>query len=225
MGSTFGLRMPPGGNSKDFFAEMPSGMKSFVSSGFEILRKIPADKLEELKRQILRFIETGGISRHESGGAEALGLTLDDAESVVSAMSLFSTLILNSNETADQVVASGVEAQIIPESSRVAGRNFLAFIRENRTEMNREIREVALSRLVFPALTSLDSAVDFRLAFEKGRISHGTPVALIHIDTDMEGRELSVQMNKHQLAKLIKDLEELLRRMEDAEKWAASRKE
>lgn len=221
MGS-FRIHIPPTGASKEFFADMPATIKAFIGDGFRVLSKLPKEKREEVRRVTVESLEAGN-NMEETALASRLDISKTQARSLLAATTLFATFLLNTDEKPEQMVTNGIEAKVIQPDDSAAVLTFYEAIERDRSALKDALERSRFSGEVLPSLDEFETTVDIRLGFEKGRLSFAAPIALIHVDTDARGQEVWLQVTKRQVEQILRELQETLRRMDEAEKWAVPR--
>jgi len=220
--SSFHIPINSLGSSQELFAGMPQSIKAYISEGFQVLSKIPRDKWDEIRRVTLESVETGsGVGDKDL--SSRLDISINEARSVITAASLFATLLLRRDEKAAPIVAAAVEAKVVRAEDSAAVIAFYEIIDRDRAIFKDAIEGSEVSNEVLPSLLEFESTVDLRLRFEKGRLSFAAPIALIHLDTDAQGQEVWLQLRKKQVERIVRDLQEVLHRMDEVEKWAGSK--
>jgi hypothetical protein len=102
---------------------------------------------------------------------------------------------------------------------------FCELVVSQRAGVRQLLTRSQLSAVVLPVLTSFDITVDIRLGFEEGQVATALPVAVVHMDTDSAGQEVWFQINQRQLERTIKDLNNALKEIQEAERWIESKPE
>lgn len=217
---TFRLQIPSTGTIEDNLARLPSQVRSVIREGFRILSRIPKAHLEGLRTAVIESIQAGSPT-DEGHLAGLLDITPDDARVLLGSMSLVASFVSARETTAEQFVNSATALKLIDPQAKDAALSFIAAVSRERSVLKHSIEQSTISSQVLPSLMDYDVSVDVRLAFEKGRVSDSVPVALIHIDTDAMNEELWFQANKKQLEKFIRELQEAVQKMNEAEKWAS----
>jgi hypothetical protein len=221
MGS-FHLRIPNVGPGKEIFADMPPSIRAYISGGFRVLSKLPKQKWEEVKRVTVESIEEGR-NVGEMDLMSRLDISKTEVRSLLAATSLFATLLLNRDERTEQLLEAGVEAKLLQADDKAAVFTFFESIERDREALKEAMEHSQISTEVLPSLLEFESTVDIRLGFEKGRLSFTAPIALVHLDTDARGQEIWLQLTKRHVEQIVKELQETLRKMDEAEKWAGLR--
>jgi hypothetical protein len=221
MGS-FQLHFPSRGTAQEVFADMPGEIRRYIRDGFGVLSKLPEQKFEEIRRVTLDAVEAGG-SVGEADLAARLDISRTDARSLLAATSLFATFILSRDEKLVQLVASAVEAKLIGPDDAPVALVFYEAVERDRAKLKEAVERSRFSSSVLPSLLEFEATVDLRLGFDKGRLDFATPIALVHLDTDAQGQEVWLQLTKRQVERVAKELQDVLRKMEEAEKWAGQK--
>jgi hypothetical protein len=205
---------------EEAFAEMPEGVKSFLREGFAVFSRLPEKSFTDVLAVVLDSIQSGsGVGENEL--ASRLGLGREDARVLLASMTLLSTIIATREETAEQLVRLAANSKLIESNYVDSAITFFRAVVADRSSVKRSMERSSVASEVLPSLLDFETTVDLRLEFERGRVNESLPIALVHLDTDAQGGEVWLQLNKMQVEKIIKDLQETLRKMEEAERWAS----
>jgi hypothetical protein len=221
---TFHVQIPSRGTAQKLFADLPSGLKDYVRDGFAVLSRLPPQNFDEVRRVTLEAVEAGG-SVGEAGLAARIDIKMADVRSLLAATSLFATFLLSRDENIVQLVAAAIEAKLIRTEDSPAVLVFYEAIERDRPALKETVERSRTLTSVLPSLLELEITVDMRLGFGKGRLDFATPIALVHLDTDAQGQEIWLQLTKKQVERVVNELQDALRKMEEAEKWAGPRLE
>lgn len=216
------VRIPSRGSLEEAFSEMPPGLRSFLSEGFIILSKLTREKVGELVPFVLESVQSGSGSDYKNLATQ-LDMERKDARLLLGSMTLLASMLSGREDTVQQFIKSAVDARIVnPEATGVATTLFEGLVAD-RAVLRQAMTRSSVSSEVLPSLLEFESTVDLRLGFDKFKVSFAVPVALLHLDTDASGQEVWLQVTRKQLENMIKDLEETLRKVVEAEKWANSK--
>ena len=216
---TFRVRLPSSGAIESDFERMPAPVRSFVRDGFDILARVPEKSFDDLRTAVIESVHSGSAIK-EGDLPTRLGVSAEDTRVLLGSMSLIASMVSAREITADEFVISAVNVKLIGPQNKQAAHSFISAILRDRTALKRSIEQSSAASEVLPSLLDFEVTVDLRLAFEKNAVRDSIPVALVHIDTDAMSEELWFQANKRQLERLIKELEDAVQKMEQAEKWA-----
>jgi hypothetical protein len=216
------VRIAARGTLDEAFSEMPPAVKAFLSEGFLLFSKLTKENMSNLLPAVLDSVQSGS-GRGDQELASRLRVDRDDARLLLGSMSLIASMLSRREESPSQFIKAMAEAKILrPEASGAALAFFDALVRE-RPALRQAMTRSRFSSEVLPSLLEFESTVDLRLGFENDAINVAIPIALVHLDTNATGQEVWLQITRKQLEEMIKDLEETLRKMVEAEKWAGQR--
>lgn len=200
----------------DILARLPRGFKEQAQKGFAVLAEVPQQNYAEILQAVVVAMESKKASL--DGLEKSLKLSATDLGSLFAA-SMLVVPILGERGNAEEFVNSAVKVGLIGENLVAKIQPFVAAIIGQRTQIARAIRRASLPAEVLPYISNVEIVVDLRIAFEEQNIIESIPVAIVHIDTDVEGQEMWFQSSKHQMQQLKSDLEEAIKRMEAVEAW------
>lgn len=207
----------------DSFAAVPADFKAFLKSSFSILAKlVAAGKISELVSQIssdARAISRGAAKTF----ATAAGIEVDEARRIFAAATFAAASFVNQKAlTPEEFVAAGVQAGFIAESDRRNVSSLAQEIVANRISLAESDKHDRLVHALLPSLASFTTVIDLRPSFtdDGGAIGFAVPVIVGHIVNDSTD-DVWIQMSKKQAERLISDLQDVLRRVEVLERWAA----
>lgn len=203
---------------------MPTEIREYVKDGFTVLSKLPQQKFDEVRRVTLEAVEAGG-NVGEAGLAARLDINKTEVRSLLAATSLFATFLLSRDEKLGELVTSAVEAKLIRPDDSPAVLMFYEAIERDRPMHKEAMERYRSVSSGLPSLLEFETNVDMRFGFEKGRVGFATPMLLVHLDTDAQGQEVWLHLTKKQVVRVVNELQDALRKMEEAEKWAGPRPE
>lgn len=155
-----------------------------------------------------------------------LGISASENKALMGALNFFVLVASTATEQpADSTITALVDSDIVQEADRTVASAFFTALLRDRATLTGSFRRAEMSSEVLPSLTTFETTIDVRIAFEADRVALALPVLLLHIDTDATNRELWFQMSRRQVEKAIDDLRKAVEQMDHAEKWAAQRKQ
>lgn len=200
-------------------ADLPPDLKRFLVVGFTTLGKLSPASQQEFIGFAAKSLEAGyGLS--PSGLASKHDLQEQEVAAGLTAATVTLLAFSQSDIIVDDFIEEAISAKLITEDARESVRTLAKRVEADRGAMKAVLQRSKIARELLPSLTDFETTIDVRLGFEKGRINATVPVVLAHIDTDSQNEEIWFQMTKAQVEKTIADLQDLLRRLEEAEKLA-----
>lgn len=200
------------------FSSMPAEVKGFLREGFATLAKIPPERFQDLLKAVLEQVQEG----YAGGGSEfakTLGIPPEEGGPLFAAAGLFTSIFSSREVVVDDLMRYARTAEVINEKNAQAALQFAQLAARDRAAIARAMEQSGIASAVLPSLSTFETTVDLRLGFEKGRISTTVPLAVLHVDTDAEGQEVWVQLTKREVQRIVEDLQGVIRRLEEAEKW------
>lgn len=205
-------------SANEMLARLPRAFRDDAEKGFTVLSRIPSDKFEEIIQRAIVMVES---RRPPIDGLQAsLELPAGDISNVFAAAMLMIPFIGEGVTTAEFSDAATKSKLIDSESVARLKTFFDAFVAQAKS-VAEAIKRSSVSDEVLPSFYEMDIAVDMRLAFSGDNVDIAVPVAVLHIDTDAEDRQLWFQCSKQQLAIIRDDIDEALKKMKVAESWAS----
>lgn len=211
------LQLPSRGTMEEAISDMPARIKTYVRTGLTVLSGVPENNLSILFDLVLETIQSGKVMT-DFEVLTRLGISQADAPVLFGALSLLASVASTREESADQCVKITVDTKLVDASQASLALKFFSAVMQKRQLIRRALQVSSLSGAVLPSLVDFDIVVDVRFGFEKGRMTETAAVILMHINTDARGQEVWLQVTKVQLEGMIKELEETLRNVEQAEK-------
>lgn len=215
----FSIRIPSSGSLQELLDTMPLSVKRFLKEGFSLLEKVPQSKFGDLSVVVLDSIESGS-GTEQSGVGNKFGLSDSEAGTALGSLSILAGLLATGDVAANALIEELVRGNALDSSHSQSVLNFANAFASKKAAVRLAIETSELASEVLPSFRALNTTVDLRPRFEKGRITVAVPVALLYIDTDVRNHELWVQVTEKQLQKLVSDLQAVLKRMEQAQNWA-----
>jgi hypothetical protein len=198
-------------------ARLPRAFRDDAEKGFRVLSRIPSEKFEEIIQRAIVMVES---RRPPIDGLRAsLGLSASDISSVFAAAMLMIPFVGEGVTTAEFSDAATTAKLIDSEFVAKLKTFFDAFVAQAKP-VAEAIKRSSVSDQVLPSFYEMDIAVDMRLAFSGDKVDIAVPVAVLHVDTDAEDRQIWFQCSKQQLAFIRDDIDDALKKMELAESWA-----
>jgi len=217
-----GFRLPlrSAGRFGPSLVDLPGSIKSAIGHGFKLFEHIP----EQTSSALIEAAIQGLIGRDVDVPvlARRLDLPEGDVGDAVSALAMVLIAVAGENISPDSFVEDAISAGLFPESDRALVSRIATTVSTSREDIKIRLDRENITRGVLPSLTKFQSEVELRLGFKEDRVWALVPVAVAYLDTDATHVELWFQMSKAQVESLAKDLQDLLRRMEQAEKLTES---
>ena len=198
---------------------LPPDFKTYLGKGFTVLSRLSEDKFLALVDIAQDYLAVP-VSANRAEVTSKFGINSEDAMALMTATSFVTFTLTSRPDSAEGFIHALIAAKVIPETHQP---NVLRLAGNNRVALKEILERSRVAGALLPSLTQFETTIDLRLGFERNQVGFAVPVVLMHVDTDAQGEELWLQVNKKQLDNLIKDLEEARRRLGEAEKWAQSR--
>jgi hypothetical protein len=216
------IHVPSDSDVMETVSGIPSEVKTYLGKGFAVLARLPEDKLAPLMDAAKEHLGAPvAASRDEV--ASTLGVEPEDATALMTAVSFATFSLTSRGDKAEDFVKALTTAKIVTETQQPQALRVAQAIVNNRLALKEALQRSRVAAAVLPSLIQFETTIDLRLGFEKNQVGFAVPVVVMHVDTDAQGEELWLQVNKKQLENLIRDLEEARRRLDQAEKWVGSR--
>jgi len=211
---------------REAFSSLPAGFKNFLKSGFAIVAALTEKgKTADVLNVVLDEDSSGaGLSR--TAGKEIstnLGINADDVPELIATVTFcVSIFIQQATLSAAEFVSAGVEMGFIDSKQQTTIKRFIDFVVENRASSSEITERKRLTARLLPMLTRFSTVVDIRPGFtdDETSVKFSVPVVIARIENDSTTDDLWMQMSKRQVERLIIDLQEVLRKVEIAEKWS-----
>src|SRR3989442_3297503 len=196
--------------------ELPKSVKAVLGQGFKLFHTIPAEAARAL-------LDAGGQSIagrdvDVAALARRLGIPEDDVAQALSATGMLIIAIAAENITPEEFVENAIKANVIEESDRSLVLTIANTVASGREQIKAGLDRETVATRVLPSFSMFESAVEIRLGFKDDRLFALVPVAVAFLDTDATHSQMWFQMSRAQVENLAKEVQDLLRRMEQAEK-------
>jgi len=156
--------------------------------------------------------------------AEGTDLSPPDAGDLMFAISITFAALMDLTATAGEFIEIAAD-RLFDAASRPAAEIVAKNFVESRAKLQAIYNNTTLASAVLPSLDNLSIAVDLRVRIEDGKVARGTPVAVLHFDTDVTGHQLWLQLNKTEVQFVIDRLKITLEEMTLAENLLDGAKE
>jgi len=217
------FRFPTRTESGNIYSGMPTELRSYFERGFRALAKLPSKSYMELARTVMNSFESRGGGSEESGVADRLGVSPNDAGPLLAAASSIVLSLTSSDVSPQQIIALAANEKLLGEGEKAGAVAFAAFLEGDRARLKQSLERAELSAEVLPSLDEFEMAIDLRIKYDGQKISAVIPVLIAYIDTDATGQRLWLQMSKPQVEKLIRDLQARLTEIQIAENWLSTK--
>lgn len=207
------------GSIRDAFSDIPSQGRLYFRGGFSILSKVAKERWDSL---LLAAVESfnEGYGPDTTKLSSLVGLSEEDTRTALGTLGMVSAVMSSRKEAATEFVDVAISTGILDEGLRVQILDLVNAVSTKRDELRKVLERSSLAKEVLPSINEFDVAVDVRLSFsQNGPIEFGVPVAVVHLDTDAYKHEIWFQMTKRQVQRMVDDLQEALRRMDETQKW------
>ena len=199
--------------------ETPSGAKEYLKKGFHVLAGLSADDRRVVLDAVCDVLPAGGIPDPAS---RLSGLQLKDADASLlvaagSAMGVF--LLYRKDLTAEEFVSTATEVGLVDRAEFDAILDVAKEIVSNRPGLRRAMDIADLGLEVLPSLRTALVTVDARVRVEDEAVILATPVAVVHMISDVPDQSMWFQVTKRQLEDLIKKLQVAGKKLDVAQKW------
>lgn len=199
-------------------SDMPDEARKTFQRGYSVLAKLSAEKQQKVLSASLQALEGHGVPMASKELQQELGLDEPEAEMVVGAAMLLASGVAAqaSRKVAEDVLAEIAKAQLIEAEDMPRIEPLYSSLKSRAHELESRVERSQLASQILPAFRWTRTVVDVRV--ESGEKRLAVVVGLVHIHTDSRDDSLDFQVTPHLLDSLIKDLEELRREMNEAEK-------
>lgn len=199
---------------------VPRQFRELAKRGFRVLAAIGKQHYAEILRAVVITLESREPPFVEL--EKSLGISKDDLGALMAA-AMIAVPLLGNNGTAEEFTAAATKVEILTTDLVAEVLPFFHVVIQERPLLSRAIRRSALPAQVLPSFSDFEIVIDVRIAFEEQAVYETVPVAIIHIDTDVDGREIWFQASKAQMERLKGSIDTAIKRMELAEAWAAKK--
>jgi hypothetical protein len=215
--------MPETGNREkrsfeEHIAALPAKTQQPLKEGLSLVSRLDSVQMKALVDVTITLIdEPHAIEKMKF--PEILGLSENDSLDLVvlgTALSVSGSMRETTSEMADILQKRFSLSK--PETSAVS--KLIEAFRAQQGEVDHARERRQLGDLVLPSFENIWWTVDMRLKLSGGELSTFVPVAIAHLKTDApnSGR-FWFQLSRSQLKRLVDELQQALRDMEEAEKW------
>jgi len=166
----------------DALARAPRAFREQAQKGFRVLAGVGKEHYGEIIDAVMRTLENKQPSFEEL--ARSLSLPADQMGGVLAAAMLIVPLLANRG-TPEEFSTEAARAGFLPPDVGRAIEPFAQSVFEKRAELGRIMRRAALPGQVMPSLTNVEIVVDVRVDFEDQEVYEVAPVAMLHLDTDV----------------------------------------
>jgi hypothetical protein len=216
--SDIGYGVSSTGSLEDAIKAMPTDLRSYVRSGFNILATLDPKVWGQLVTAV-RATTPYPNSLELRPLEDALSIDRNRLDALVTATRVLLSIAAFRDDDLDEIIRASAAAKVLDASGGPAVRSFLENAISDRRSLRRDLQSTTLQHSILPTLIAFDVAVDLRLGFEENtsQLAVAAPVAVVHIDTDTSEKEVWFQMSRAQLESLHDRLTTVLSRLKIAE--------
>ncbi|HLZ11775.1 MAG TPA: hypothetical protein VKP58_04250 [Candidatus Acidoferrum sp.] len=204
---------------KDILSDMPAAPKALLRRGFSVVAKLPESAYSAILETVLT--NAGRQSRAEEEQlAKDLNISVDEATSAVVSLAMFSALASTGKETVEQVLQGLLDSGLVSTAEKPALLRILPKVTQIKPELSKAVATRRLTDAVLPSFDDFEAVVDIRIGDqEKGGFA--VPMAVALLDTDARDQKVWFQMTKQDVEILIEKLNQVLKRLKEAEELIA----
>jgi hypothetical protein len=200
----------------EILSRMPRSFREQAERGFAVLADVSSQHYAGILQAVLVGLETKQAPLEEL--QKTLKLPTNDLNALFSAAMLTVPMIGEGAEPAE-FLSGAVKQGLVSQNIVVKIQPFIDAIVAQRAQIARSIRRTALPAQVLPYVSNVEIVIDLRMGFENVTVQEAVPVAVVHIDTDVDGQEVWFQASKQQMLQLKADIDEAIKRMDAADAW------
>lgn len=206
--------------SRDEIARRIGAYAAHVRPYFKTAFAAASEASETARAAILeKLIETLKGGRRGISGTDLAQIgpfTADVADQLATVYSLMIGMFSESTATADDFVDAAKDILFEPVNEPVV-RSIALAICNRRAEIDLTVSVAQLAGVVLPSLRSISVAVDVRVKVDDGAVTLAVPVVVMQISTDVDERDLFLQLSKGDVEQVILKLQGILKDIEIAQ--------
>ncbi len=196
---------------------MPPSFREQAEKGFAVLATVSSQNYSEIIQAVLVGLESKEAPLDDL--QKSFKLPANDLSALFAA-AMLTVPMIGEGVDAEEFLKGAVKHGLISEGTGANIQPFLDTVVAQRATIGRSIRRTALPAQVLPYLSNVEIVVDLRLGFENNTVQEAVPVAVVHLDTDVDGQEIWFQASQQQMRQLKVDIDEAIKRMDTAEAWS-----
>lgn len=214
------FRLPfPTESLSQAFSQIPEDVRAIFRQGFSVIANLRDDKRDLLIAYAVDALDQGITSATDELRSR-MELSGPEVDAALGSMLLLTSSVSHpAGRIGDDVKTGLLKAQLVDVEDQPKLETTISVLKSRGAELASRMARSGLADRVFPAYRGIQTAVDLRV--QGGKVRLAVPVAMIRIGTDEE-KEFQFQINLGNLRRLIKRLQDLQRRMEEVEKFAAT---
>lgn len=213
------------GTSAEVFKSVPAHVKGYLQEGLKTFGGLPETGQDEVLKFAKEAVRSapGRYGFSTKALATGLGLSEEAANAVFAFVSL-ALFVLSApttpSNTAEGFVKAGVDAGVIGDDLKEVAAKVANQAVADRESVRISASRASLANKTLPTLVDFDASIDMRLAFDKSQqIKDAVPVAVMRVADDLD-EQMTFQMTRQQLETMARDLQQMVRQFEQADKVA-----
>jgi hypothetical protein len=191
---------------------LPREIRDRLGNGFRSILKFDRKALDTALSELARSFPRPPDLQHFA--RSVLGVPLEEASDIAAALALFMAIVESAGpkEALSRLTASSIASA--DEASRLAVVLVPSY-EEQKETLQRRVAEQNVASRVLPNLTEIRWTVDLRARYSGGKPSMLVPVAILDLDTDLDGSRLLCQASASEIERLLEAVQKMKERMDD----------
>ncbi|HLW90272.1 MAG TPA: hypothetical protein VKS78_03080, partial [Roseiarcus sp.] len=183
----------PGEELARRLAGYPKDALSFFEKAFAAAASVPEETRRLIFNEVVENLKRGNRRLDGSVLGPLTHLSEREAERLASVYSVVIGLLSESSATPEDFVAHAKGVLFAPAQEDIA-KLIATSVCEARPGIRGIVDRAQLAGEVLPSLYSFDIAIDVRVRVVDGKVQTFIPVAVMHIDSDVDDVDLFIQM-------------------------------
>ncbi|MGY2808686.1 hypothetical protein [Bradyrhizobium sp. USDA 4506] len=161
----------------------------FFQAGFSSAASLPEEARRHVLAEMISNFQRGTRRLDSSNLRKITGLSENGADQLATVYSLVIGLLSETTATPDEFIVAA-ENKVFLEKDRSVAKSIATEVCNARPKIQETVARTRLAGEVLPSLSTFDLSIDVRVRVENGAIGIAVPVAVVHIDTDADNRDL-----------------------------------
>jgi hypothetical protein len=202
----------------DIISDMPEPFRRHARRGFAVAGSVSPAVNQAFFEAAARSISSGLREVDMEPLSKMANIELSQASALLAAFSALIGVIVTRGHAPDEFLRQA-RGELFEQEQEADVKALANLVAANANELRRRLERLTIAMETLPSLSSFDISIDLRLRFRNELVEDAATVALVHLDTDVENRELWFQMTRRDVEDLVERLTKALKQMDVAEKF------
>lgn len=208
------------GDLRAAFGDMDDRSREYLRDGLKVIAALDDAKWSVLTKAVASF-SAQPSDLEIAYATRATGLSLLDFQLALGVIRLAYASLFSRRDPREAFLDFLKESSILERETEARIAAFTDLLISEFSALDRTLEQTSLQTDALPTLDEIDFSVELRLNFTgDNQVAEVAPIVVVHLDTDVNNREIWFQMTPYQVDALIAGLQEIQGQLVAAESFA-----